>query len=206
MTGATRTGPASTGDTATGPPSTGAGGTGAGVVAGRSALSRVAVLLGMAAAVVAADQFTKSWAETSLASGPDHVVGPVYLVLTLNSGAAFSLGAGATPLVETVAVLIVGAVLWHSGRLARRGGPGMTMAALGLVTGGALSNLADRVFRGHHGAVVDFIQLVSWWPVFNLADAAITIGAVLLVATFLWPARSRTSRPSGAAPSKRSHE
>jgi len=52
--------------------------------------------------------------------------------------------------------------------------------ALGLLAGGAAGNLVDRLLRDHGGAVVDFIDL-QWWPVFNLADAAITCGAVALV-------------------------
>ncbi|HET9061589.1 MAG TPA: signal peptidase II [Acidimicrobiales bacterium] len=168
------------------------GATGTGGGARRLAVTRAGVLFFVALAVIAADQATKSWALSALAAGPHHIIGPVYLVLTLNSGAAFSLGAGSTPIVETVALLIVCVVLWHSGRLARSGGPTVMMAVLGLLTGGALSNLADRVLRGHHGAVVDFIQLVSWWPVFNVADAAITVGAICLVGTLMWPGRSRS--------------
>ncbi|HEX7167995.1 MAG TPA: signal peptidase II, partial [Acidimicrobiales bacterium] len=53
-------------------------------------------------------------------------------------------------------------------------------AGLGLVLGGAVGNLADRLFRDHGGAVVDFVDL-QWWPVFNVADIAISVGAVLLV-------------------------
>jgi signal peptidase II len=168
------------------------GATGTGGVARRSAVQRSGVSVSVAIAVIVADQVTKSWALSALAAGPRHIVGPVYFVLTLNSGAAFSLGAGATPIVEIVALLIVGAVLWHSGRLARSGGPALMMAALGLLAGGALSNLADRLLRGNHGAVIDFIQLVSWWPVFNVADSAITVGAICLVGTLLWPGRSRS--------------
>ena len=52
--------------------------------------------------------------------------------------------------------------------------------ALGLLLGGALGNLTDRLFRGHHGAVVDFITLTHW-PTFNVADSSITIGAVLVI-------------------------
>lgn len=144
--------------------------------------------------VVVADQWTKSWAQRALATGPRHVVGPVYLVLTFNSGAAFSLGAGATPVIETVALVLVAGVLWQSGRLARKGGGWPTMLALGLLAGGALSNLGDRLFRDHHGAVIDFIQLVSWWPVFNVADAAVTVGAVTLVVALAWPGKRGAGR------------
>jgi signal peptidase II len=55
-----------------------------------------------------------------------------------------------------------------------------TTVALGLVVGGAVGNLGDRLFRHAGGAVVDFVDL-RWWPVFNVADAAITAGALLLL-------------------------
>ena len=156
------------------------------------------VLIAVAVAVVASDQVTKSWAERALARGPRHVVGPVNLVLTFNRGAAFSLGSGATPLIEVVAVVLVALVLWQSGRLARGGAGWAYVTGFGLLSGGALSNLGDRFLRHHHGAVVDFIQLVSWWPVFNVADAALTIGAVVVAVSaifFYRPARPRW-RPS----------
>jgi signal peptidase II len=51
---------------------------------------------------------------------------------------------------------------------------------MGLLLGGAVGNLVDRLIRHHHGAVIDFVDL-RWWPVFNVADASITIGAILLV-------------------------
>jgi MFS family permease len=69
--------------------------------------------------------------------------------------------------------------------LARRVRRTSSAVGLGLVLGGALGNLADRLFRGHGGAVVDFITL-SHWPTFNLADTAITVGVVLLVVTLLF--------------------
>jgi signal peptidase II len=90
----------------------------------------------------------------------------------------------------------------------------LVIVALGLLAGGAVSNLADRFFRHHHGGVVDFIQLVSWWATFNVADAAITVGALTLVVTMVLfpggrasgPARSSTAVPPvgagvGRAPS-----
>jgi signal peptidase II len=95
------------------------------------------------------------------------------------------MGAGVTPIVEAaVVVLIVGLLLY-----ARRAGGRVAPAAsvgLGMVLGGALSNLGDRVLRSLpvHGAVVDFIRAVNWWPVFNVADAAIVVGVVLVVLTW----------------------
>jgi signal peptidase II len=143
------------------------------------AAARGGLLVGVAAAVTVLDQSTKSWAQTALASGDrHHVIATLYLVLTYNRGAAFSLGSGAGPLIEALAVVLATAVLWLSGRLAQGRAGTVTLVAFGLVLGGALSNLADRFLRTNHGSVIDFVQLVSWWPVFNLADAAITAGAL----------------------------
>jgi len=142
---------------------------------------RKLLAIGTAAGVVIADQLTKTWALGQLGQGrPHHIWGPVNLVLTFNRGAAFSLGAGVAPEVEALAVALVVGVLVVSRGLARRGMSVPLAVGLGLLSGGALSNLGDRFLRHHHGAVVDFVQLVSWWPVFNVADAAITVGAVTL--------------------------
>jgi signal peptidase II len=145
--------------------------------------------------VVALDQWSKDWAQAHLSSyEPRHVVGPVNLVLEFNKGAAFSLGTGVYPVVVAVAVVLVAGVLVFSGR-AVRGGVSLPVATgLGLLCGGAVSNLADRFLRHHHGAVVDFVQAVSWWPTFNVADAAITVGAVVLAAAVL------LAGPPGARP------
>jgi signal peptidase II len=152
-------------------------------------------LVAVAAVVIALDQLTKSLALSHLRVGvPRHVFGPVNLLLTFNQGAAFSLGAGVAPLVEAVAVALVVGVVLASGRLARRGTNLTVTVGLGLLSGGAVSNLADRFVRHHHGAVVDFVQLVSWWPIFNLADACITVGAVLVAFNLAFPSSER--RPS----------
>ncbi len=140
----------------------------------------------VAAAVVAADQITKTLALDHLDPvRRTHVVGPVYWELTYNSGAAFSMGAGVTPIVEAaVVVLIVGLLLYA--RRTSRGAPVPVSVALGMLLGGALSNLGDRLFRDLpvHGSVVDFIRAVGWWPVFNVADACIVLAVVLLVLTW----------------------
>jgi signal peptidase II len=139
----------------------------------------------IAAAVVAADQATKSWAVHSLAYGTvHHVFGPLALELTLNRGAAFGLGTGITPVVEVVAAGLVVALAVFS-RKSRNGG-WLLSGGTGLLLGGAVSNLGDRLFRHHHGAVIDFISIArvgghDYWPIFNVADAAITLGVVLLV-------------------------
>ena len=143
-----------------------------------------------AVTVVALDQVTKSWALAALDDGPVHVVWTLRLNLSFNSGAAFGIGKGLAPVLVAAGVVLLVALL-GTGRAAGTTHGGAV--ALGLVVGGAAGNLADRVFRDHGGAVVDFIDL-QWWPVFNAADAAITCGAVLLV---LIGARSeRTDAPA----------
>jgi signal peptidase II len=140
---------------------------------------RYALVGGVAAAVIVADQLTKLWAVRRLARGAISVIGPVRLNLSRNSGGAFGLGSGVVPMVVLAAVALV-VVLVAVGRSVDR--PSMAVA-LGLVLGGALGNLADRIFRSPglgRGSVVDFVDL-RWWPVFNLADAAITCGCVALV-------------------------
>jgi signal peptidase II len=133
----------------------------------------------VAAAVVVADQLSKWWAVDRLSRGPIHIVGSLRLALTRNSGGAFGLGSGVVPVV-VLAVIALVVVLFVVGRSIDR--PSIAVA-LGLVLGGALGNLADRVFRSPgfgRGSVIDFVDL-RWWPVFNVADAAITCGCVLLV-------------------------
>ena len=147
---------------------------------------RRAAVLAAAAGVVALDQATKHWAVNALADG--RVIDLVWTLrfkLHFNSGLAFSVGTGRGgifALVGLVAlVLVVRSVLtWPSP---------VATAAAGLVVGGALGNLVDRVARAGEGflggRVVDFID-VQWWPVFNVADMALSVGAVLLVvASFL---------------------
>ena len=140
---------------------------------------RYALVGGVAAVVVTVDQLTKWWAVDRLANGPMTILGPVRLALSRNTGGAFGLGRGFLPLVLLAAVALV-VVLVTVGRSIDRSS---VAVALGLVLGGALGNLADRLFRSpglFRGAVVDFVDL-RWWPVFNAADAAISIGCVLLV-------------------------
>lgn len=129
----------------------------------------------VAGLVVAADQVTKTLAVDHLTSGPVHLVGPLSLELAFNSGVAFSIGTGLTLPILLVGFGLVVVVLWFL-----RGAPSAGIAAgLGLVLGGALGNLADRLFRDRHGAVVDFVHL-GFWPTFNLADASIVCGCLLL--------------------------
>ena len=146
----------------------------------RSAL----LLLGTAAAVYLADRLTKIWAEGSLRGRPPITVVPGVLDLRFatNSGGAFSIGQRAPWLFAAAAVGVSIAFLATAARPRRPAVGG----ALGLVLGGALGNLTDRVVRGSglDGRVVDFLDL-HVWPVFNLADSAIVVGAVLLALTAL---------------------
>ncbi|MGH9178108.1 MAG: signal peptidase II [Acidimicrobiales bacterium] len=127
--------------------------------------------------MVLLDQFTKSWALRALDDGPVDLVWTLRFKLSFNSGAAFGIGEGLAPFFVAAGVVML-VVLLALSRAAATTRP--AAVALGMVLGGAVGNLVDRLFRGHGGAVVDFIDL-QWWPVFNLADAAITCGAVLLV-------------------------
>jgi signal peptidase II len=144
----------------------------------RAHLRAATWLFAAAAAVFALDRVTKVWAESRLPTDPiDAIPGILTFRFATNPGGAFSLGqdwpwffVGASVIVS---VLIVATAFRHTSVL--------TAVALGLVLGGALGNLTDRLTRGEgfSGHVVDFIDL-QVWPVFNLADAAIVVGAVLL--------------------------
>jgi signal peptidase II len=141
------------------------------------------VLIGVVAAVViAVDQLTKRWALQELDTRTIDLPWTLRLNLTLNRGAAFGLGSKYAPLIALAAVGVVLLVLGTTRGLDAR----WPRLGVGLVLGGAFGNLADRVFRDGSGflggAVVDFIDL-QWWPVFNVADAAVCVGAVLLVLT-----------------------
>jgi signal peptidase II len=138
------------------------------------ALHRLLVAGAVALVVIAADQATKSWAVDRLQHGPIHVIWKLDLELAFNSGSAFSLAQGWAPVLGGLAILAVVVLL----AFVRRISSTPMLVAVGLVIGGALGNLSDRVFRSHHGAVVDFIAL-HFWPTFNVADSAIVIGALL---------------------------
>jgi signal peptidase II len=125
--------------------------------------------------VVAIDQVTKSIAEKDL-THPIHLVGPLGLGLTYNSGTAFSIFTG-NPMVLSAVVAVMIVLLALMVFWAKRTS---TAICLGLILGGAVGNISDRIFRSHHGAVVDFITLTHW-PTFNVADSSITVGVVLLV-------------------------
>jgi len=130
--------------------------------------------------ILAVDQLTKAWAVSELEDGPISIIGDdVELHLTYNSGGAFSLFRGFTPLLAVLAIVIAVVLV----RSVRQTQDRWTLVALSLVLAGALGNLADRAFRPPSflsGKVVDFVSVGSF-PTFNVADSAITIGAILLV-------------------------
>ena len=142
---------------------------------------KLGLVLGIGLLVVALDQLTKTWALRSLVDGPVDVIGSLRFQVLYNTGTAFSMGTGRGlgPWISVLAIaVVVGLSLGDTSRFR------LGAIAAGLIAGGAVGNLLDRAFRGDdgflHGAVVDFIDL-QWWPVFNVADASIVVGACLLV-------------------------
>ena len=137
----------------------------------------------LAAAVVAADQATKSMILARFNLGEGVVVAPFFnLVLVYNKGAAFSFLSDApgwqTPLLVGFAVIAMGVVSYLLVRTPQRT---IVSAGLALILGGALGNVIDRL---RFGQVVDFLDFHAggWhWPAFNVADSAITVGAALLI-------------------------
>lgn len=137
-------------------------------------------MLASAAVVLLVDQLSKTWALRALDDGPIDLAWTLRLKLTYNTGAAFSTGEGLGPVIGVAAAVVAFVLLWSGRTVANRLGA----LAVGMVFGGALGNLTDRAFRDGHGflggAVVDWIDL-QWWPVFNVADAAVVVGALLLL-------------------------
>ena len=144
-------------------------------------------------AVLAVDQLTKRWAVSELSAGArHHVIWTLQWNLTRNSGMAFSQAQGIGPFIGIAALLVIVWLAWTSRMLTSR----ITAIAAGLIAGGALGNLADRVFRGEkvlHGAVIDFIDF-QWFPIFNVADMAIDVGgAIFVLWTLLGHRRTRAA-------------
>jgi signal peptidase II len=128
----------------------------------------------VAAVVLVADQLTKALVRSSI--GPlqtRHLLPGVTLVHEQNSGVAFSLLTGSEAGVIVITLVVVSAVLAYFVRQRERR---WIWLACGLIVGGALGNLIDRV---RAGSVTDFVKLPDW-PAFNLADTAITLGVLAL--------------------------
>jgi signal peptidase II len=128
------------------------------------------------------DQLTKSWAVRRLdGDRTSDVVWTLRFNLAFNSGASFSRGQGMGKWIALVALVIVGLLVWQARKVRSR----LAAVALGMIVGGALGNVIDRAFRDGSGgfmggSVVDFIDF-QWWPIFNVADMGVVVGAILLV-------------------------
>lgn len=154
---------------------------------GRSTGGRFALAGAIAAAVVVLDLATKRWASSSFTAEPVEVLGTfLRFRFVENPGAAFSLFPSGGSFLGVAAILIVAGVIW----LLRTPRPTWEVVGFGLVIGGALGNLIDRIARGDgllDGPVIDWIDL--WFiPTFNLADTAITF-AVLVFLVGSWAIR-----------------
>ncbi|MEK0415001.1 MAG: signal peptidase [Actinomycetota bacterium] len=153
-------------------------------------------LWSLIAVIVVVDQLTKHWALNRLSGGRTiDIIGSLRFNLAFNKGMAFSQATGAGPVLGALAfVIVIAVVLWI-----RRSATGLAAFAAGMIVGGAIGNLVDRLFRNDawlRGAVVDFIDL-QWFPVFNIADSCITVGAVLMVFASLRAGKTVEPSPRG---------
>ncbi|HSM67490.1 MAG TPA: signal peptidase II [Ilumatobacteraceae bacterium] len=155
--------------------------------------------LAIASGVVLADQLTKHWAVTGL--GDDRVIDVVWTLrfnLAFNNGMAFGQARGFGPVIAVVATLVIVYLLISLRDQTSR----LSTVGMGLLIGGAAGNLIDRLFRGDawlNGAVVDFIDF-QWFPIFNIADMAVNVGAGLLILGTILAAREQ--RRADAEPSR----
>ena len=158
---------------------------------------RLPLLLAVAAVILIADVVSKLLVVANLQLGEtvDVIPSVLDLQLTRNAGAAFGFAAGATIIFTVVAAAVVVFIV----RAARKLGSVGWAWSLGLLLGGALGNLADRLFRAPgplRGHVVDWIH-IHHWPVFNLADSAIVVGGILAVYLSMRGITLDGRRPSG---------
>lgn len=163
-----------------------------------AARRRSYALLWVTAAVVAFDQVTKHWAVNSLDDG--HVVDVAWTLefaLSFNSGMAFSTGQQWGSVIGAVALTAAVVISIAVARVSST----VMAAGLALVAGGAFGNVVDRLFREEawlRGQVVDFVDF-QWFPAFNVADAAVTIGGfTVVVATWLEGSREERRRAEDA--------
>lgn len=147
------------------------------------------------------DQLSKSWAVRNLSGRDVEVLWTLRFNLAYNSGASFSMGEGWGCWIALVAVLIVALLVWQGLTVRTR----LAAVALALIVGGALGNVIDRAFRAGGGgflggSVVDFIDF-QWWPVFNVADMGVVVGAILLVVSSFLPVPDDDDVDTGAGAS-----
>ncbi len=146
---------------------------------------RWAIVAGVALSVLAIDQLSKSWALERLSDGEIiDVIWTLRFNLAFNTGMAFSKGSGSGAIIGLVVLVIVGVLLYVARSMRSR----VQLVLVGLIIGGAIGNVLDRLFRAPlagepsgfmRGAVVDFID-VQWWPIWNVADMAVVCGAIAL--------------------------
>jgi len=126
------------------------------------------------------DYATKAWALIALDNEPKKILGTLLqFTLVKNSGAAFNLAGSFTAIFSVIAVLVIATIVRYAHMITSRG----WLTCAGLLLGGVLGNLTDRIFREPGffiGHVVDWIQ-IPHWPVFNIADSAITVAALIAV-------------------------
>jgi signal peptidase II len=168
------------------------------LAAGRSQWLILALVAG---AAVLADQLTKQVVGRTLALGDSvDIAGPFSIHHVENPGIAFGLFGSRTSLVIAVTAVAVGAMLLFFARSGRR--HPVLPVALGLVLGGSIANLIDRIRLGH---VTDFLDLVAW-PAFNLADSFIVVGVAILFGALVLGDRSQRmhgARGGGASVRRR---
>ena len=139
----------------------------------------------IAAVIVGLDQLSKHWAVSQLNDGHTvHVLWTLQFNLAFNSGMAFGSGQGLGPLIGVIAVVVVVFLLLSL----RQASGKLSVVAIGLIVGGAMGNIVDRLFREDawlHGRVVDFIDF-QWFPIFNIADMCVNVGGGLLIVSYLF--------------------
>ena len=146
-------------------------------------------ILTISGVVVLLDRLSKAWVRHHFQLGESRALTPWFsLTFVQNTGTAFGLFQGNNKALLILAFLILGVLLYGARGLSERGG---FWGALGvaLVFGGAVGNVIDRI---HYGRVIDFLDF-RVWPVFNLADSAITVGTISLVIGLLWKDRATKS-------------
>ena len=166
----------------------------AGVEPQRTARSHIVLAYSIAGAIVAADMLTKRWAAGSFRDGPQTVIpGVLTFRFTENPGAAFSMFQNAGPFLGVAAVIAVGFI----GASLARSRPTYEVVAFGMIIGGALGNLTDRIARGEgflDGKVIDWVQLPNF-PTFNVADSSVSVAvAILLIGS--WRSGSAAAKES----------
>lgn len=171
---------------------------------------RWALFLGLAGLVVLLDQVSKTWVDATFeiasrrvaagaTGGPTEVIGDLLRIAkTYNDGAIFGLLEAAAPVLAVVTLFVVAGIVWYEWRQAAQMGPLVTIG-LALLLGGALGNLIDRFRFGH---VIDFVDMgigSSRWFAFNVSDAAVFIGIIVLFAAALLGDRAIPGRHAGAS-------